>query len=167
MPAPSPTTKPSRCASNGRLARAGSSLRVESAFIEANPPMPMAVLAFNDVESADPGGNVNADLVQIRLFRLPIRHPNGEVGASQGQLNEPAHFFELFFLQPIQRIETLDLAGDAAVEARRIKQGNSGDSALPGEEVLPGFLRADTQRANHPDARNDNAAGQRGDAHAM
>jgi len=40
--APSPTTNPSRCASNGRLACEGSSLRVDSAFIEANPPMPSA-----------------------------------------------------------------------------------------------------------------------------
>ena len=45
MPAPSPTTKPSRSASNGRLARCGSSLRVESAFIAAKPPMPIGVIA--------------------------------------------------------------------------------------------------------------------------
>ena len=32
MPAPSPTTKPSRPASKGRLARSGSSLRVEERF---------------------------------------------------------------------------------------------------------------------------------------
>ena len=44
MPAPSPTTKPSRWASNGRLARAGSSLRLESAFIAAKPPIPMGVM---------------------------------------------------------------------------------------------------------------------------
>src|SRR5437773_2001533 len=69
--------------------------------------------------------------------------------------------------QSKHEIETLDLAGDAAVEARRIKQGNSGDSALPGEEVLPGFLRADTQRANQPDARNDNPACQRCHAPVM
>src|SRR5216110_3673877 len=44
MPAPSPTTKPSRLASHGRLARAGSSLRVESAFMAANPPTPIGVI---------------------------------------------------------------------------------------------------------------------------
>ena len=48
MPAPSPTTNPSRSASNGRLARSGSSLRVESAFIAANPPTPMGVMAASD-----------------------------------------------------------------------------------------------------------------------
>ena len=45
MPAPSPITKPSRSASNGRLARSGSSLRVESAFMAANPPTPIGVMA--------------------------------------------------------------------------------------------------------------------------
>ena len=45
MPAPSARTNPSRSRSNGRLARVGSSLRVESARIEANPPSPMCVIA--------------------------------------------------------------------------------------------------------------------------
>ena len=45
MPAPSARMKPSRSRSNGRLARVGSSLRVESARIEANPPRPMWVIA--------------------------------------------------------------------------------------------------------------------------
>ena len=35
-------------ASNGRLARSGSSLRVESAFIAANPPMPIGVIAASE-----------------------------------------------------------------------------------------------------------------------
>jgi hypothetical protein len=37
--------KPSRSLSNGRLARCGSSLRVESAFIALNPPTPRGVIA--------------------------------------------------------------------------------------------------------------------------
>ena len=40
MPAPSPSTKPSRSASKGREAVAGSSLRSESALQEQKPPMP-------------------------------------------------------------------------------------------------------------------------------
>ena len=48
MPAPSPMTKPSRSLSNGRLALFGSSLRVESARIAANPPTPIGVIAASD-----------------------------------------------------------------------------------------------------------------------
>src|ERR1039458_2866942 len=44
MPDPSPTTKPSRLRSQGREARWGSSLRVESARMAANPPIPMGVM---------------------------------------------------------------------------------------------------------------------------
>src|SRR5215218_4675693 len=47
-PAPSPSTKPSRSRSNGRLERAGSSLRVESARMAAKPPMPIAQTAASD-----------------------------------------------------------------------------------------------------------------------
>src|SRR3954469_12823283 len=45
MPAPSARMKPSRSRSNGRLARGGSSLRVERARIAAKPPRPMWVIA--------------------------------------------------------------------------------------------------------------------------
>src|SRR5260370_15562082 len=48
MPAPSPITKPAGSLSQGRLARAGSSLRVESARMAANPPMPMGVMAASE-----------------------------------------------------------------------------------------------------------------------
>src|SRR3954467_1764059 len=47
-PAPSPTMKPSRSLSNGRLARSGSSLRVESARSAPKPPMPIGVIAASD-----------------------------------------------------------------------------------------------------------------------
>ena len=50
MPEPSPQTKPSRPLSNGRLAWAGSSLRLESANIASKPPMPTGVI----VASAPP-----------------------------------------------------------------------------------------------------------------
>src|SRR5260370_42597505 len=44
MPAPEPITKPSRSASNGRLAPAGSSLRRESACMLANAAIAVGVI---------------------------------------------------------------------------------------------------------------------------
>jgi hypothetical protein len=41
-------TKPSRSLSKGRLARSGSSLRVESARMAANPPTPIGVIAASE-----------------------------------------------------------------------------------------------------------------------
>ena len=58
MPAPSPTTKPSRSLSKGRQACSGSSLRVERACIAANPPTPIGVMAASEppaiITSASP-----------------------------------------------------------------------------------------------------------------
>src|SRR6266852_8495783 len=68
MPAPSPTTNPSRCASNGLLACEGSSLRVESAFIEANPPMPIGVI----VASVPPQIIISAAPRSIILKESPM-----------------------------------------------------------------------------------------------
>src|SRR6266699_3080104 len=48
IPAPSPMMKPSRSASKGRLARCGSSLRVDSARIAAKPPTPIGVIAASE-----------------------------------------------------------------------------------------------------------------------
>src|SRR6266550_5692641 len=57
-PAPSPTMKPSRSLSNGRLARSGSALRVDSARSAPKPPMPIGVIAASDppaiITSASP-----------------------------------------------------------------------------------------------------------------
>jgi hypothetical protein len=57
-PAPSPITKPSRVASNGRDARRGLSLRVESAPMLAKPPIDIGVTAASDppaiITSASP-----------------------------------------------------------------------------------------------------------------
>ncbi len=47
-PAPSPMMKPSRSLSNGRLARDGSSLRVDSARIEPKPPTLIGVIAASE-----------------------------------------------------------------------------------------------------------------------
>ena len=48
MPAPSPSTNPSRPLSNGREARSGSSLRVDMARITAKAPMLRAMMAASD-----------------------------------------------------------------------------------------------------------------------
>ena len=68
MPAPSPITKPSRSLSKGRLARVGSSLRVESARMAANPPTDMAVTAA----SAPPAIITSASPCRIMRTESPM-----------------------------------------------------------------------------------------------
>src|SRR5439155_26683830 len=74
LPAPSPTIRQSRPASHGRQARAGSSLRVESAFMEANPPMPIGVL----VASVPPQIIISAAPRSIILNESPMAWAEAE-----------------------------------------------------------------------------------------
>src|SRR5258708_14684098 len=67
-PAPSPSRKPPRSRSSGRLARVGSSLRVESAFITANPPIPRGVIAA----SAPPAITASVSPNRIDFHPSPI-----------------------------------------------------------------------------------------------
>jgi hypothetical protein len=48
MPAPSANTKPSRSLSKGRLAAGGSSLRLDNARAEINPPSAIGVIVDSD-----------------------------------------------------------------------------------------------------------------------
>ena len=61
-------TKPSRSASNGRLAAAGSSLRRESARIAENPPMPTFVIPA----SVPPANMTSARSSRIASIASPI-----------------------------------------------------------------------------------------------
>ena len=76
MPPPSPMTKPSRVASNGRDAVAGESLRSDSAFMFAKPPIAIGVTVASEppviMTSASPYWMVRirvADRVRARGAR--------------------------------------------------------------------------------------------------
>ncbi len=118
------------------------------------------MLAFDDVETADARGDVNADLVEVGIFGLPVRGFDGEVRSSQSDLDEATHFFQFFFLDPAERIEVFDFTGDLAVKAGGVKLRDKANAALAGEEVLPAFLRADAKSADQSNTRNDYAVSQ-------
>ena len=83
------------------------------------------VFALDDVESADARGHIHANLIQVRLLRLPLRHFHGEIGGGQGDLDEPPHFFQFFFLDPLERVEVLYFARDLAIEFGGIKMSDA------------------------------------------
>src|ERR1700722_6792352 len=118
------------------------------------------VLAFDDVETADAGRDVDADFVEVRIFGLPVGGFYGEIRSRESDLDEAAHFFQFFFLDPLEGIEVLDFTGDLAVKAGGVELRDDTNAALAGYEVLPGFLRADAQRADQSNTRNDYPASQ-------
>src|SRR4029450_12537415 len=74
-PAPSPHTKPSRFASNGRMALVGSSLRVDIAFMEQKPAIVSGMTMASDppaiITSASPRWMI---LKESPIAWLPVAH---------------------------------------------------------------------------------------------
>src|SRR5919206_452239 len=122
MPAPSPITKPSRVASKGRDAVSGASLRSESAFMLANPPIAIGVTVASAppviTTSASPywivrkASPIACALVAHRLHRRSHRVLRELVGA-----------LGLLAVHVLQRVESLDLAREPHRERRRVESG--------------------------------------------
>src|SRR6266478_5601887 len=118
------------------------------------------VLALDDVEPADSRGNVNTHFIQVRISRLPIGRLDREIRSGQRHLNEAAHLLQFFFLDPLEGVEVFDLASNLAIKSSGVKLRDEANTAAPGHEVFPAFLRADTQRADQSNARNNYPASQ-------
>src|SRR5271170_6853831 len=119
------------------------------------------MLALDDVESADAGADVHAR--GIRDFRSDFQagHFHGEIGGGQSELDEAPGLLQLFFLEPVERIEIADFSGDAAVEGRGVKMSDGANAALARQQIAPDFFGANAAAANQPNARNHNTTIQR------
>ena len=119
------------------------------------------MFALDDVETADAGADVNAGGIGEfgRDGERGLLH--GEIGGGERQLNEAAGLFQFFFLEPIERLEALYFAGDAAIETSGIEMSDGTDAAFGGENVAPDFFGPDAETADESDAGNDHAAIQR------
>src|SRR5439155_25124850 len=74
---------------------------------------------------------------------------------------EARDLLEFFFFDPLEMVEVLHLAGDFAIESGGIEMGDWSNAAASGDEVPPAFLRADTQRADQSNTRDNYPASQR------
>ncbi len=81
------------------------------------------MLALDDVESADARSDVDAGSVGEFRCDLKPGHANREIRRSHRQMDEPRHLLDFFFLDPVQRIETLHFAGDLAIEGGQRQTG--------------------------------------------
>ena len=234
MPAPSPTTKPSRSLSQGRLAWVGSSLRVERARMAAKPPTPMGVMAASVppaiMASASPRWMMRkaspmewAEVVQAvavasfgplapylmetwpaaRLMMAPgmkkgeiLRGPPFEqavcsrsmtsnppmpepmwtptrscvfgrdleagvlhrlLRGGEGEVDEAAHLPGFFFFDEEERVEVLDLGGEADGRTRRVEGLDLGHAAVASEQAFPDFGGGFADPADQAEAGDDDA----------
>jgi hypothetical protein len=81
------------------------------------------------------------------------------VGRCDAHLNEAAHLLDILLLDEAGRVEMLDLAGDLAVERRRIEGLDARYTVAAFEQGLPCMLRGVTNRGQKTDAGDYNSAG--------
>ena len=144
-PAPSPMMKPSRSRSNGRLARAGSSLRVDSARIAAKPPSPIGVIAASEPPA----------IIASAAPRRIISKASPMACAEAEQAVQVAEF------GPLGAEPDRDLPGGQVDDGRGNEERR--DAARPALEIrlvlaLDGAEAADARGDEHADARRDRRA---------
>src|SRR5260370_935031 len=160
MPAPSPGTKPSRWAANGRLALVGASEWVGRTFIAAHDAGQeeggnggrAAVgaegegfdLLRDHLEAADAGPNLAADPCPVLLRQLETGLIDGHPGGGDADLAEARHALGFLEIHVVTRIEVLELrhrldrqVGDVQ-EACDAKSRPALDQAVPEfDQVVP------------------------------
>ena len=111
------------------------------------------MFAFNDVEPADAGGYVDAYRVSNGWRDLQTCHAQGKIGGRHGELDEAAHLFQLFFGDPVQRVEIADFSGNTAVEQGGIELRDRTDATGAGQKSFPHLVGPDAQGTNQTDTR--------------
>src|SRR5208337_4434122 len=118
------------------------------------------VLALNDVESADAGPDMHADMLGVLRGDLQFRHLERFVAGGDSQVDEAPHLLQFFFFDVVQRVEVLDLGGDLAGKVAGVETGNAGHAALAGDERLPHFFGGIAHAADQAEPRDYDPASQ-------
>ncbi len=118
----------------------------------------VGVFALDDVEPADAGADVDADVVAVGLIDDQAGVGHGLCGSSESKMDKASHLARLFFLDEEQRVEVLDLGGEADGMAGEIECLDLGHAAAPGEETFPNFRGGLANAAEETDTGNHDAA---------
>jgi hypothetical protein len=95
------------------------------------------VLTLNDVEPADAGADVHADAVAIGLVDLQAGVVHRLLRGGDGKVDEAAHLAGLFLVDKEQRVEVLDLGGEADGMAGEVEGLDLRHAAAAGQQALP------------------------------
>src|SRR4051794_11111101 len=118
------------------------------------------MLALDDVEPADTRPDMHADAFVIFGGDLQAGSLDRFVGRGDGEVNEPGHLFNFFFLDEIQRVEIFHLGSDLASEVAGVEQGNPANTTPACEQGLPRFCRGIPYTADHAQACHYDPASQ-------
>ena len=117
----------------------------------------VGVLALDDVESADAGADVDADAVAVLSRDLRPECSIASCGGGEGEVDEAAHLAGLFFVHEEERVEVLDLGGEADGMAGEIEGLDLGHAALAGQQAFPDLRGGFADPADKPEAGDDDA----------
>src|SRR5580692_12232011 len=112
------------------------------------------MLTLDHVEPADSGSDMHSSPGRNFFRDLETRGFHGLVGRGQGQVDEPPHLLQFFFLDEIQRIEVLYFGCDLASELRGVEMSNPGDPAPAREQVSPNLFGGVAHPADQANASN-------------
>ena len=121
------------------------------------PPASMAdVLALDDVEAADAGADVDAEAVAVvSSMTLRPECSMASCDGGEGEVDEAAHLAGLFLLDEQQRVEVLDLGGEANGVAGEIEGLDLGHAAFAGQQAFPDLGCGLADAADEADAGDD------------
>ena len=116
------------------------------------------VFALDDVEAADAGADVDADAVVVGLVDLEAGVVHRLLCGGDGEVDEAAHLAGLFFVDEEERVEVLDLGGEAHRMAGEIECFDLGHAAAAGEQAFPDFADGSADSADEAQAGDDDSA---------
>jgi hypothetical protein len=119
------------------------------------------VFALNHFEAPNAAADIDADTLSVLLCDEQPRTRKSVVRGRYTHLDKAPHLFDVFLLDETRRIEVLDLAGDLAVERRRIKRLNARYTVAAFEERFPCALRRVANRTQQTNAGDYYSAGNR------
>ena len=116
------------------------------------------VFALDDVEAADSGADMDADAVAVGLVDLEAGVVHGLLRGGNRKMDKAAHLAGLFLLDEEERVEVLDLGGDAHGMAGEVECLDLRHSAAACEQTLPDFRRGLADPADKADSGDDDSA---------
>ena len=107
----------------------------------------LCVFALDDLECADTAADVNTDALCGFWGDFEGGLLDSEVRGGEGELDKPAHLFDVFAVDEVFGVEVFDLAGDAGGIGGGVEEGNGSYAGLALLDGLPGLFRSDSYRA--------------------
>src|SRR5208283_5513889 len=74
------------------------------------------------------------------------------------ELDEAAHLFDFFFLDPVERVEAAHLAGDPGIMGGGVEERDGANAALSRLDARPDGVRADAASAQQSHTGDDDSS---------